>query len=71
MCIRDRYRQVPKVEVEKILGDFLMTMIKEQMEQKNILFKGGEDEMRKTVEPETYTYSQQLQDDLEPIQDDS
>ena len=62
---------MPKVEVEKILGDFLMTMIKEQMEQKNILFKGGEDEMRKAVEPETYTYSQQLQDDLEPIQDDS
>ena len=55
--------------MEKILGDFLMAMIKEQMEQKNILFKGGEDEMKKAVEPETYTYSQRLQDDLEPIQD--
>ena len=65
----DKYRHVPKVEVEKILGDFLMGMIKEQMEQKNILFKGGEDEMKKAVEPETYTYSQRLQDDLEPIQD--
>ena len=70
----DKYRHVPKVEVEKILGDFLMAMIKEQMAEKQILFRGGEDEMKeavKAVEPETYTYSQQLQDDLEPIQDDS
>ena len=65
----DKYRHVPKVEVEKILGDFLMAMIKEQMDQKNLLFRGGEDEMKKAIEPETYTYSQQLQDDLEPIQD--
>ena len=54
----DKYRQVPKVEVEKILGDFLMAMIKEQMEQKNILFKGGEDEMKKAVEPETFEYKE-------------
>ena len=33
----DKYRHVPKVEVEKILGDFLMAMIKEQMDQKNLL----------------------------------
>ena len=70
----DKFRQVPKVEVEKILGDFLMAMIKEQMAEKQILFRGGEDEMKeavKAVEPETYSYSQQLQDEIEPIQDDS
>ena len=44
-------------------------MIKEQMDQKNLLFRGGEDEMKKAIEPETYTYSQQLQDELEPIQE--
>ena len=66
----DKYRHVPKVEVEKILGDFLMAMIKEEMDQKNLLFRGGEDEMKKAIEPETYTYSHQLQDEIEPIQDD-
>ena len=70
----DKYRTVPKVEVEKILGDFLMAMIKEQMAEKQVLFRGGEDEMKeaiKAVEPETYTYSKQMQDEIEPIQDDS
>ena len=49
-------------------------MIKEQMAEKQVLFRGGEDEMKeaiKAVEPETYTYSKQMQDEIEPIQDDS
>ncbi len=45
----DKYRPVPKVEVEKILGDFLMAMIKEQMAEKAVLFRGGEDEMKETL----------------------
>jgi|TARA_B110000196_G_C21029209_1_gene606745 hypothetical protein len=49
---KDKFRTVPKVEVEKMLGDFLMAMIKEQLNEKQLLFRGGEDEMKDVLKDE-------------------
>jgi len=40
---------IGKEEMEKLLGDFLMSLIEEEMRQKKALFRGGKDEMEKYI----------------------
>lgn len=49
---KPKYRMIGKEEMEKLLGDFLMSLIEEEMRQKKALFRGGKDEMEKYINDE-------------------
>lgn len=46
---KPKFRMIGKEEMEKLLGDFLMSLIEEEMRQKKALFRGGKDEMEKYI----------------------
>jgi len=49
---KPKYRMVHKEEMEKLLGDFLMSLIEEEMRTKKAIFQGGKDEMEKYINDE-------------------
>jgi hypothetical protein len=52
---KPKFRMIGKEEMEKLLGDFLMSLIEEEMRQKKALFRGGKDEMEKYINDENRT----------------
>lgn len=49
---KPKFRMVGKEEMEKLLGDFLMSLIEQEMKEKKALFRGGKDEMEKYINDE-------------------
>lgn len=49
---KPKFRMIGKEEMEKLLGDFLMSLIEEEMRNKRALFQGGKDEMEKYINDE-------------------
>ena len=49
---KPKFRMIGKEEMEKLLGDFLMSLIEEEMRNKRALFQGGKDEMERYINDE-------------------